>query len=94
MLTQYIDPKTDGIIVAGGDGTLLEVNKQTALICRCFSFLSLKKLKGGKVLHLKSLVELNHPNSCLYYMSWISQLFQLNVSSIVDFYAKDALEHN
>ena len=24
-LTQYIDPKTDGIIVAGGDGTLLEV---------------------------------------------------------------------
>ena len=27
-LTQYIDPKTDGIIVAGGDGTLLEVNEQ------------------------------------------------------------------
>lgn len=27
-LTQYIDPKTDGIIVAGGDGTLLEVSKQ------------------------------------------------------------------
>lgn len=27
-LTQYIDPKTDGIIVAGGDGSLLEVKKQ------------------------------------------------------------------
>lgn len=26
-LTQYIDPTTDGIIVAGGDGTLLEVSK-------------------------------------------------------------------
>lgn len=26
-LTQYIDPKTDGIVVAGGDGTLLEVRK-------------------------------------------------------------------
>ena len=24
-LTQYIDPTLDGIIVAGGDGTLLEV---------------------------------------------------------------------
>ena len=28
-LTQYIDPKTDGIIVAGGDGTLLEVSLLT-----------------------------------------------------------------
>ena len=27
-LTQYIDPKTDGIIVAGGDGTLLEVRSK------------------------------------------------------------------
>ena len=27
-LTQYIDPKTDGIIVAGGDGTLLEVRSE------------------------------------------------------------------
>ena len=26
-LTQYIDPTTDGIVVAGGDGTLLEVSK-------------------------------------------------------------------
>ena len=26
-LSQYIDPTTDGIIVAGGDGTLLEVRK-------------------------------------------------------------------
>ena len=26
---QYIDPKTDGIIVAGGDGTLLEVSQST-----------------------------------------------------------------
>lgn len=26
-LTQYIDPTTDGIVVAGGDGTLLEVRK-------------------------------------------------------------------
>ena len=25
-LTQYIDPTTDGIVVAGGDGTLLEVS--------------------------------------------------------------------
>lgn len=27
-LTQYIDPKTDGVIVAGGDGTLLEVRSK------------------------------------------------------------------
>ncbi len=25
MLMQYIDPATDGIVVAGGDGTIMEV---------------------------------------------------------------------
>ena len=25
MLMEYVDPRTDGIVVAGGDGTILEV---------------------------------------------------------------------
>ena len=29
----YIDPKTDGIIVAGGDGTLMEA-REKCMICR------------------------------------------------------------
>ena len=46
-LTQYIDPKTDGIIVAGGDGSLLEVKKQNDTFY--FNRLSVKKIKLGRL---------------------------------------------